>query len=595
MLIFIPVLVYVQVFSLGFTMLDDTIFIVENQLYNKELSNIVQSFQRGLFNPEQDIYYRPVFLVDFILESRLFGINAAGYHFSNLVFHVLCVVLLFFFLKAVRIKQTDAFILSMFFALHPVLVQAVAWIPGRNDMLLMIFFLASVLLALKYVRRPVWHLLLIQGITMLIALFTKETAVIIPVIILAVIIFIEKASWKRWVPLIAVWIIAVILWSLTRSQATLLKRNFTLWELIQNGLERTPALLQYLGKIFFPFNLSVFPGINHITIWWGVLALALVIALIIWSKSYFKVLTLVGLGWFILFLLPVLVVPPSLNDQVFEHRLYIPIVGILLILSQTRVFVKTVNEEANLPVNFKSHDDPEAQKQQLKQELKPVTKVTLQPELSSNSPNKHFKPGNQAVRQSSARNSTYGSNFKPILAGLILLVYTIITLTRIGHFKDPVTFWGHAVEDNPSSSYASMMFGLRQEEKPAMKIHLMNAYRLNPDEKMLNYLIGRLELEAGNYKEAEFHLKRETKISQIPDNYFNLAMVYFKKNNLDSAAWCLEHVIALDPLHPQANNNLSLLYMQLNRKQEARNLFESMQQRGVDIPAQFREFVESKK
>ena len=95
MLIFIPVLVYIQVLSLGFTMLDDTIFIVENQLYNKDLANIVQSFQRGLFNPDQDIYYRPVFLVDFILESRLFGINAAGYHFSNLVFHVLCVVLLF--------------------------------------------------------------------------------------------------------------------------------------------------------------------------------------------------------------------------------------------------------------------------------------------------------------------------------------------------------------------------------------------------------------------------------------------------------------------------------------------------------------------
>ncbi len=547
MLVFIPVLVYIQVFSLGFTMLDDTIFIVENQFYNKDLANIVQSFQRGLFNPEQDIYYRPVFLVDFILESRLFGINAAGYHFSNLVFHVLCVVLLFFFLKAVRIKQTDAFILSLFFALHPVLAQAVAWIPGRNDMLLMIFFLASVLLALKYVRRPVWYLLLLQGIVMLIALFTKETAVIIPVIILAVIIFIEKASWKRWIPLIAVWIMAVILWSLTRSQATLLKRNFTLWELIQNGFERTPALIQYLGKIFFPFNLSVFPGINHITIWWGVLALVLLIGLILWSKSYFKVLTLVGLGWFILFLLPVLVVPPTLNDQVFEHRLYIPIVGILLILSQTRLFGTKLQEEANLPAN----------------------------------------------RQSPAHASVFKSNFKPILAGFILLVYTIITLTRIGHFKDPVTFWGHAVEDNPSSSYASMMYGLRQEEKPEMKIHLMNAYRLNPDEKMLNYLIGRLELETGNYKEAEFHLKRENKISQIPDNYFNLALVYFRKNNLDSASWCLERVIELDPLHPQANNNLSLLYMQLNRKPEARRLFESMQQRGMEIPAQFREFVES--
>ena len=69
LLVLITVLVYLPVLNLGFTMLDDTIFIVENQLYNKDLANLVHSFGRGLFNPANDFYYRPIFLVDFILES----------------------------------------------------------------------------------------------------------------------------------------------------------------------------------------------------------------------------------------------------------------------------------------------------------------------------------------------------------------------------------------------------------------------------------------------------------------------------------------------------------------------------------------------
>ncbi len=538
----ITILVYIPVMTLGFTMLDDSIFIVENQFYNRDLSNLYQSFSRGLFNPENDFYYRPVFLIDFILESRLFGVNPAGYHFSNLLFHVVCVVLLFRFFKAVGVRQSVSFWLSLIFALHPVLCQAVAWIPGRNDMLLMIFFLSGFLLSLKYARQGSWHTLLLQGVAFLLALFTKETAVIIPVIILFVIIFSEKTPWKRWVSLVIVWSVVIIAWMVTRSHATLMKRNFTIWELVQNGFERIPALIQYLGKIFFPFNLSVFPAIEHNTIWWGVLALALLTWLIILSKSYFRVLTILGVIWFILFLLPVLVVPPSLNDQVFEHRLYLPIVGILLILSQTRLFNGILIETTS----------------------------------------------GKDIRQAATRQNAIRRYFKPFVAGFVLFVYTVITFTRIDHFENPVTFWGYAVRDNPTSSYASMMLGLRQTDKTEMKRYLLNAYRLNPKEKMLNYLLGRVEVEAGNFKEAEYYLKREIAISQIPDNYFNLALVYFNKKNLDSAAWCLERVIELSPLHPQANHNLSLLYMQLNRKADAAKLIDAMKKKGLEVPAELK-------
>ncbi|MEI8226543.1 MAG: tetratricopeptide repeat protein [Bacteroidota bacterium] len=526
LLVAITLLVYIKVVTLGFTRFDDSIFIIENQQYNKDLSNIFHSFGRGLFNPENDIYYRPVFLVDFILESRLFDQNPAGYHFTNLIFHVVCVVLLFFFFKAIGLRKVDSFFLSLIFALHPVLCQAVAWIPGRNDMILMIFFLAGVLISLKYVEHMTWYLLLFQGIALLLALFTKETSVIIPVITLSFIIFLKKASWRIWLPLLASWILAVAIWWLVRAHATLMNQNFTVWELVQNGFGRLPAFIQYLGKIFFPFNLSVYPGIGHITIWWGLLALGLLIFMVIISKSYFKPLTIIGVIWFVLFLLPVLVVPASLNDQVFEHRLYIPIVGILLILSQTKLF---------------------------------------EPKLFP--------------------------YFKPLLACFILLLYSSITLVRIGYFKDPLTFWDHAVRDNPSSSYANMMLGLRQTDSTEMKRCFMNAYSLNPDEKMLNYFIGRIELDAGNIQDAEFHLKRELKFSNIPDNYFNLAKVYFVRNKPDSAAWCLERVIETDPLHPQANYNLSLLYLQLNRKADAFKLIETMKINGLEIPVEFREIV----
>jgi tetratricopeptide (TPR) repeat protein len=116
----------------------------------------------------------------------------------------------------------------------------------------------------------------------------------------------------------------------------------------------------------------------------------------------------------------------------------------------------------------------------------------------------------------------------------------------------------------------------------------LNAYWLNPQEKMLNYLLGHLEVEAGNFKEAEFYLNREIAISQIPDNYFNLALVYFNKSNFDSAVWCLERVIELSPLHPQANHNLSLLYMQLNRKADAAKLIDAMKQKGLEVPAELK-------
>ena len=344
-LILLPLVVYFKTISFDFTKLDDHIFIQENQSYNSNPANIIKSFHRGLFSNGDDVFYRPVLLTDFILESQLFGTNPKGFHFTNLLLHICCVLLLYLFLRKIDVPETTAFILSLIFSVHPVLSQTVAWIPGRNDMLLVLFFFASAILIIEYLHKPGWLLFTGQLLFMLLALFTKETGVIIPVILMSFIFLKFKSSWKKWLPLLISWILAIIAWYIMRKASAIGKEAFSLPGLIHNAIPRLPAILQYLGKIFFPVNQSVYPSLSGTTYVWGILALVLITILIILSKSYKKPLTIIGMAWYVLFLIPVFMVPAEKNDQIFEHRLYLPIIGILLILSQTILFSDKVKNE----------------------------------------------------------------------------------------------------------------------------------------------------------------------------------------------------------------------------------------------------------
>lgn len=517
-LILITFIVYFRTLFLDYTKLDDSIFIIENAHYNSDAKNINVSFHRGLFNPTRDAYYRPLFLVDFIIESRIFGTHPAGYHFTNLLYHILSVILLFLFLKKIKIPPLDSLLLSLLFALHPVLTQAVAWIPGRNDMILMIFFLSSFILLLQYLEKQASIILLPHSMLFLAALFTKETAIIIPVIIAGFSVFYLKCGWRKLLAPALTWILAIGIFLIVRSTAPLSKDWISPLEMIHTGFDRMGVVLQYLGKIFLPVNLTVFPIAGDISLIWGILALAGLTALIIYSKSYKRPLTYLGLFWFIVFLIPVLIVPKSLNDQVFEHRLYLPMIGILIILSQAFPF-----------------------KGALKTELK-ITIITV-----------------------------------------IVLVFAVQSFVRTGYFKDPLTFWTHAVQGSPHSGYAHYLLGTKVADSTQRETLFKQASALDPTIKNLNYYLGEIMFNKNKPDSAEFYLRMELKHNPVPDAYFILARIAFARNSLDSAAVNLEKVISLDPLNPQANHNLALLYYQQGHIEKTRQVVHSMQIKGVVI------------
>lgn len=525
----ITFMVYSRSLSLEYTKLDDSIFIIENAGYNADAKNIGVSFQRGLFNPTKDIYYRPLFLVDFILESRIFGTKPAGYHFTNLLYHIISVSLLFLFLKKIKIPPIDAFLLSLLFSVHPVLTQAVAWIPGRNDMLLMIFFLSSFILLLKYLERPSPAILFCHSLFFLVALFTKETAIIIPVIMFGFSVFYFKCGWRKLIfPLIG-WSAAIAIWATVRSTATLSKNWINPSEMIHSGIDRLGVILQYLGKIFFPVNLTVFPMAGDITLIWGILAFAALIALVVYSKSYDKPLTYLGLFWFVVFLVPVLLVPKSLNDQVFEHRLYLPVIGILIMLSQAIPF-----------------------------------------------------------------SGTFDQKWKIAIVASIAMIFAVQSFVRTNYFRDPVTFWTHAVNGTPHSAYAKTLLATKMEDPTERERLFKEAHGLDPNLKNLNYYLGKVMFEKQQLDTAEIFLSKEIILNPIPDAYFLLAQIAFSKNRFDSAAVYLEKVIELNPLDPQANHNLVLLYYQKGKPEKSRQVIRDMQLKGMEVGNDLLQMVNGK-
>jgi tetratricopeptide (TPR) repeat protein len=515
-LVFLTVTVYFRSLFLDYTRLDDSIFIIENAKYNSDPGNILVSFQRGLFNPTRDAYYRPVFLVDFILESRLFGTNPAGYHFTNLLFHVISVILLFVFLKKSEVAPRDALLLSAIFAVHPVLTQAVAWIPGRNDMLLMIFLMSSFLFLLRFLEKGDFLSLFLQTLFLILALFTKETAIIIPVIMAVFLIFIKKAPFRKMIIPGAAWIIAILLWFWVRSKATLASGWIEPEAMLSAGFSRLGVIIQYIGKIFLPVNLTVFPEYQDVSLIWGFMATLMFIALIIWSKSYRDPLTYLGLFWFLIFLVPVLIVPKSLNDQVFEHRLYLPVVGILMMLSRTWPFGGKARE-----------------------------------------------------------------GHLVLITGAIILIFSVQSVYRTGYFKNAITFWRAAVAGSPHSAYAHTLLGTKVEDPAEREALFRKAHSLDPSLKNLNYYLGKLMFDKKEVDSALVFLHKELEKNEIPDAWFLLAQISFEKNRPDSAAMCLEKVIALDPLNPQANHNLVLLYYQTGKKELARKCLDSMYEKGM--------------
>ncbi|HWB23885.1 MAG TPA: hypothetical protein VG738_00300 [Chitinophagaceae bacterium] len=120
--------------------------------------------------------FRPVCDVSVMLDYTLFGKTAAGYHMVNLVLHIACSVLVYFFSRRILLlfypgeqKNVFAFIASLLFFIYPMHSESVFWILGRSGTLGAIFALLFLLafVKAKYTKRDAFASVLFYMLALL--------------------------------------------------------------------------------------------------------------------------------------------------------------------------------------------------------------------------------------------------------------------------------------------------------------------------------------------------------------------------------------------------------------------------------------------
>ena len=88
-------------------------------------------------------YYRPLVNITYLLDYKIWGMNAPGFRATNLALHLVTCLLLFYVLSGYYRGLIVPLAATLLFGLHPVNTEAVSWISSRNNILVSMFSMAS--------------------------------------------------------------------------------------------------------------------------------------------------------------------------------------------------------------------------------------------------------------------------------------------------------------------------------------------------------------------------------------------------------------------------------------------------------------------
>lgn len=182
LLLVLVVFTYLPVLSGGFIW-DDDLYLTRNPLIAAP-----DGLARFWFSTEAMDYY-PLSSTTLWLEWRLWGMDAAPYHITNVALHFTCTLLLVAVLRALRLP--GAWIAGALFACHPVNVEAAAWIAQRKSLLALVFCLAALLAWLRAEGRRGPLVLLPALIFFAASLLSKTSQITLPPVLLLL------AYWRQ--------------------------------------------------------------------------------------------------------------------------------------------------------------------------------------------------------------------------------------------------------------------------------------------------------------------------------------------------------------------------------------------------------------
>ena len=129
-------------------------------------------------------YYRPVVTLSLAAETHLFGGAPAGHHVMNVVYHLGAALALVWAATRLLGSAPAAWLAGLFFVLHPIHTESVAWVSGRTDVIATLFFGLAIGCYVRAARvGSLWMLGALAAAAA--SLLSKEPAIVLPAVLLA--------------------------------------------------------------------------------------------------------------------------------------------------------------------------------------------------------------------------------------------------------------------------------------------------------------------------------------------------------------------------------------------------------------------------
>jgi tetratricopeptide (TPR) repeat protein len=521
---------------------DDNYQILRN-VWIKDPQYITDIFFKDVWgfynNSSMSNYYRPIMYLIFMINYHIFGLNPWGFHLVNILFHAGNSILVFLILSMLfkRFIPSEkspeyAFIGAILFSTHPIHTEAVAWISAVPELSYTFFFLLSLYsyMLWREAGEKKIGFYLISLISFVIAIYSKEPALVLPLFLFLYDLFSDKDRIKLpkgftpYVPFIF-FALFYLYMRFKALEGFAPVNRFENMSMLTHVINIFPLFAKYLEKLLLPLNLNSFYVYKPI---YSIFSLKVVISLLVTLAFIASIFLSFKRNKLFVFSLVLIIVPlmpvlyaPFLGFNVFTERyLYLPSVGFVMFVS---IIASKLIENKMLS-------------------WKIIVFITV----------------------------------------VLTSFYSVGTIKRNVTWKDDYTLSLDRIKKSPESPFTQLYYGSMLLEKGDLDnafIHLQTALRLNPPTPQLLsdiYVgIAIIHLKKGMINDALNQLNTALRVDkENPDVYMNLGEIYLSLGNFDEAIKNYNSALMLDKSILEAYNNLGIAYGQKGLIDQAIRTFE---------------------
>jgi tetratricopeptide (TPR) repeat protein len=558
-------LVYGPLLRADFLLYDDPAYVTKNATVQ---TGFTWTGIRWAFTDIQTGCWHPLAWISLMLDAELYGLNPGGYHFTNLLLHILNTLLLFILLQRTTGSLWRSIVVAALFALHPLHVESVAWVSERKDVLSTFFGMLALLCYVLYCERPGVLRYSAILLTFLLALMAKPIWVTLPFVLLLLDYWplrrilgsrIEAGDRNRrfgWLilekaPLLLLTIAASIITYLASQKVGALVAFQTLPfpDRLANAVISYGI---YLGKAFWPMNLSVFyphPGVWGLRTVLLVSLLLLLVTVIIVHLRRTQPYLLTGWLWYLGTLVPVIGIIQVGAQALSDRYTYLPLTGLFI------GAVWWISSLFNRWARYR---------------ILPAAAAFLILSLL-------------AVR--TWDQVSYWRNGEALFShALAVTTDNYVAHSNMGavlfqqnRFDESVRHYREAVRIQPRYDTAWCGLGATLQaqgrEEEAVMVYLQ-ALSVDPDFSSVHYALAKAYDRLGRHADAAFHFREVLRLlPNVVSTYNDLALSLAQAGKTEEALRCYREALRQRPYQAGYHNNYGMLLMQQGRRNEAEREF----------------------